>query len=69
MKNLFHDPAQRGLIRTLAKGLENYIATNKDPHAESAALMADLAWCVSDATAYTAPKREKVKRGKAERDE
>lgn len=76
MKNLFHDPAQRGLIRTLAKGLENYISTNKDPHAESAALMADLAWCVSDAADYTSPKRERAKgkgkgkgKAKAEQDE
>ncbi len=64
MKNLFHDPAQRDLIRTLAKGLETYIITHKDPHAESTALMADLAWCVSDATGYTAPKREGARKGK-----
>ncbi|MCB1278654.1 sulfatase [Prosthecobacter sp.] len=69
MKNLFHDPAQRELIRTLAKGLEGYLTTRNDPHAKSPAVMADLAWCLSDATDYTAPKRDKTKRGKAERDE
>ncbi|MEZ5385535.1 MAG: sulfatase [Prosthecobacter sp.] len=75
MKNLFHDSAQRDLIQTLAKGLQTYITANKDPHAESAALMSDLAWCVSDATEYTAPKREGGKaakgkgKAKAEQDE
>ena len=68
MKNLFHDPAQRDLIRTLAKGLEGYVSASGDPHAKSPAVMADLAWATSAAIEYSAPKRERVRRVK-EKDE
>jgi len=69
MKNLFHDPAQRDLVRTLAKGLGGYFTTSNEPHAESPAVKADLAWCLSYSADYKAPPREKAKRGKVERDE
>jgi arylsulfatase A-like enzyme len=69
MKNLFNDPAQRPLIRELAKGLQTYLATSNDPHAKSAAVMADAAWAASDATEYVALKREARGKAQAEKDE
>jgi len=69
MKNLFHDSAQRPLIRELALGLRDYIIKSNDPHANSPATMADLAWATSQATDYFPPKREPRGKAKPEKDE
>lgn len=69
MTNLFHDPANRDLIRTLAKGLQGYVSSSGDPHGKSAAVQADLAWAVSPAGEYTPPKRAKGRRARTPSDE
>jgi hypothetical protein len=69
LKNLFRDPAQRPLIRELAQGLQTYLKTSNDPHAKSAAVMADAAWAASAATEYVAPKREARGKAQTEKDE
>lgn len=64
MRNLFHDPAQRGLIRDLGRGLETYLARHGDPHAESGPVKADIAWAVSEAAEYVSTPRDKAATGK-----
>ncbi len=69
MTNVLQDPANRELVRSLAKGLETYLGTTADPHGKSPAVAADIAWAVSEVAAYTPPaNRPKPARGKAERD-
>jgi arylsulfatase A-like enzyme len=69
MQNLFKDDSRRELIRDLASGLRQYVTSSKDPHGDSAAVMADLNWAVSASPAYAAPVREKRSGKAGERDE
>ncbi len=67
LKNLFADPAQRNLLRNLGGGLRDYLESSRDPHGNSPAIQADLAWLVSDSGHYEAPVRGKAGRNRGDR--